>query len=107
MRWWQVANDIVHDLSAGAWPGAAASLWLIRSHAVLPEGALSITLPALSSVYLIMFATLALLVVTGALRVNYRASSSAGRTRVVLIKHAAFVAVFILAIVVSMASLRP
>jgi putative copper export protein len=104
------ANDIVHDLSAGLWPGAAAALWLIRSRTDhLPGGVLSASLPAWPSVFLIMLVALAALVVTGAVRLNYRSSAlTAGtqRTRTVLVKHTVFTLVFIASTVVAFRSIQ-
>lgn len=91
---------------------AAAALWLVRTsgQAALPEGTLSAALGAWSSVYLIMFASLGALVVTGALRLGYRRAAlrpGGHMTRIVLIKHAVFVTVFALATVVAIRALQP
>ena len=104
--WVRVVNDILHDLSAGAWPGAVAAAWLVRSGArgALSAAAFADLQQAWSAVFLIMAVALAVLVVTGIVRLRYRSLGIppdllAARTRAALIKHAVFVTVFLLAIV--------
>ncbi|PKQ30416.1 MAG: hypothetical protein CVT60_00110 [Actinobacteria bacterium HGW-Actinobacteria-10] len=99
-RWFQVINDIVHDLAAGTGPGAALALWLTadRARTSLPPDEAAAAIRTWETVLLIPLAALTVLVATGIMRVSYRGLSSAAsksRTRVVLIKHAVFVLVFI------------
>ena len=112
--WIRIPNDIVHDLAAGAWPGTAVALWLVRSRAerALPPGTFAESAPALSAVFVVMLGALALLVLTGILRINYRTHGISPtmvktRNRTVLIKHAVFAVVFIFATVLAIASLQP
>lgn len=110
----RVVNDLVHDLAAGAWPGAVTALWLLRKGAksALPPDAFATTLPGWSAVLLIMLAALAVLVVTGIVRVNYRSLGVPpdllrARTRAAVIKHVVFSLVFIFATVAAIALLQP
>jgi putative copper export protein len=102
----RIVNDIVHDLAAGAWPGAVIALWLARNGAksTLTPDALALAVRAWSGVLLIMLAALVALVVTGGVRLGYVLES---RTRTAQIKHVVFVTVFILATVAAFAILKP
>lgn len=110
MHWLRTANDIAHDLSAGAWPGAAFAVWLVRSRAdaSLPAGTLTPSLPAWSAVFVVMVLALATLVVTGLMRVSYQGTGgSKTRLRTALAKHTVFTVVFVLATWLAIVSLRP
>jgi putative copper export protein len=101
MHWLRIANDIVHDLSAGLWPGAAVAVWLVRrgAEAGLTSATVNVSPIAYGAVFPVMVAALAALVVTGLVRLGYRGVRGSPKTlvRTVLIKHAAFSSVFILA----------
>lgn len=111
--WFRIANDIVHDLAAGTWPGAAIALWLVRDRAdrVLPPDTAALSLRAWSAAFLVMFGALATSIVTGIVRARYRTYGLTtpiirSRTRAALIKHAVFVMVLILATVLAVMSLQ-
>jgi ABC-type tungstate transport system substrate-binding protein len=108
----KVANDIVHDLAAGSWPGAALALWIARRAAdvSLPADQLQALLRGWSSILLIAVVSAVLLVVTGLVRARYRrllqsTAVTSSRMPVVLAKHAVFVLVFVSATVVAFSSL--
>jgi len=100
--WFRVINDSLHDLSAGAGPGAVIGVWLARNGAratLDPAGFASLG-RTWTPLLFVLFLALAILVVTGAVRLSYRTLGTApdalaGKGRTALIKHALFVAVFI------------
>lgn len=73
--WFRAVIDLVHDLAAGAWPGAVLAMWIMRTAAdkTLAPGEVSTMLPAWSGTLGIMFWSLGLIVATGVVRLNYRA----------------------------------
>lgn len=107
-QWFRAVNDLVHDLMAGVAPGAALTLWLVRSGAAAtqaPEVVASMT-RGWGWILAIIFGALALLVVTGAIRLGYHGGSisaefKSAHGRSALVKHAAFAAVFVVATVVA------
>jgi hypothetical protein len=108
----KVANDILHDLAAGAWPGAAVALWIARraADATLPREQMSDLLRGWSPVLLVALASAELLVVTGLIRARYRrllqsAAVTSARMPVVLAKHGVFIAVFVAATVLAFQAL--
>lgn len=113
-HWSHAAIEVVHDLAAGTWPGAASALWLVRRRAEqdLPADELASAMAPWTSALLVMVAALAVLVLTGILRAAYAKlgftrPAMKARTGLVLIKHAVFVLVFIAATVVAIGSLQP
>lgn len=112
-QWLRIANDSIHDLAAGAWPGAVIALWfaLDASRRTFQRDTIVTVLHASSSIWLVWFLALLLLVATGAARVNYRtrgltAEIAAARTRAALWKHLIFVTVFALSTVAAYLMLR-
>src|SRR5450759_921918 len=100
--WFRVVNDILHDLSAGASPGAVLALWLVSSGArkTLPADVYTTTMATWSWILLILFLALVVLVVTGSIRLNYRTlgvseDALPAKGRAAMAKHAVFVLVFI------------
>lgn len=105
-RWFRIVIEVLHDLAAGAWPGAVLAFWLARDRVIgLDPEALDATVSAWSSVFWIMGVSALLLLVTGLVRASYRIGTPSAvleaRTRTPLIKHAVFVSVFVYATVVA------
>jgi putative copper export protein len=112
-QWLRIANDSIHDLAAGAWPGAVMALWfaLDATRRTFQRDTFTVVLHAASSVWIVWFLALLLLVATGAARVNYRtrgltAEIAEARTRAALWKHLIFVTVFVVATVAAYLILR-
>ena len=110
--WFRIVNDVVHDLAAGAWPGAVMALWIARSVArgSVPSDVYAVVQRAWSGIPLIMIVALAVLVATGGVRLYYRGFGLPGellkaRGRAALIKHAVFTTVFLVATVIGFAML--
>ena len=113
-NWLHIVIDILHDLTAGIWPGAVIALWLARTRTeeTLPPDDFAELLSSWSVVLLVMLAALAVLVATGLVRANYRALGTTSdwlkrRTRSALIKHAVFVTVYVVAAVFAFRLLQP
>jgi hypothetical protein len=113
--WVRAALDILHDLAAGAWPGAVAALALARAgaerYALGPEQTARM-LDAWSGIWPILFLSLATLAATGGARLHYRAlgirpDGLPVRTRAALIKHAAFAVTILGVTVAAFILLRP
>jgi putative copper export protein len=110
----RVTNDVLHDLAAGAWPGAVAALWIVRSgstSALRPE-ALALALKSWSGLFAVLVVALAVLIATGAGRLSYRGlgvrpAVLASRARTALIKHGVFVTVLVAATVWAFMLLKP
>jgi len=93
--------DFVHDMAAGAFPGAVLAAWMIRRQV---EGAspdaVDVLEKASVSLWLILAVVLVAIIATGAIRLDYwqltiRPESLASKTRMVLVKHTAFVLITI------------
>lgn len=99
VRWIRIANDLLHDLAAGAWPGAVAALWLAQRRADLPVDVAPEVARSWSSIFWVMVVALAILVITGLIRTNYRANGlppevAQARGSTAVVKHVFFVGVF-------------
>ncbi len=110
----RVVNDLVHDLTAGVFPGAVFGLWMVRSgaQAVLSPDALATMVRGWSWIVLVLFIAFAIFILTGSIRVSYRVrnikpEALASQGRAALIKHAVFVAVFVYAAVVAFTVIQP
>jgi hypothetical protein len=113
MLWVRVLNDLLHDLTAGFVPGAVLALWMARRGAAstLSAQALSPLVASWSWVVLLLFIALFILVVTGAVRLNYRTRNTRedalpAQGRAATIKHVVFVAVFVFSVVVAFSVLQ-
>lgn len=102
----RTAIDFVHDVSAGLFPGAVLSAWLIRGRFVSASpDSLEALAKASTSLWIVLFVALAAIIVTGAIRLSYwklnvRSGFMEAKVRMAQIKHAAFVLVTIASIVV-------
>lgn len=112
--WFRVLNDLVHDITAGVVPGAVLALWLVRNGATatLNPSDLSALAQGWTWIVLIAFAALALLVVTGSIRIGYRTrnlrpDAIPSQGRAALIKHAVFIPLFLCATVVAFVLVQP
>lgn len=90
--------DALHALSAGLTPGAALTLWLLRSgaQATLDPVAFAGLPRTWAGVLLIPFASVTVLVVTGLVRLSHRSAdvtpaAIGPRGRATIIKHVVFV----------------
>ena len=110
----RVVNDLVHDVTAGVFPGAVLALWLVRrgASAVLGPDALSTMIRGWSWIVLALFIVVVVFVVTGSIRVGYRVRNISpealqAQGRSAMIKHAVFVLVFVCATVVAFSVIQP
>jgi len=115
-RFWslRVINDLVHDLTAGVVPGVVLALWLVRrgAEASLDPAALAALVRGWSWIVAVIFAAIAIFVVTGSIRVSYRTSNIdpealQAHGRSALVKHAAFILVFVYATVMAFRVIQP
>ena len=113
MLWFRVANDLLHDLTAGVVPGVVLALWMVRNGAktALAPEATATLITSWSWIVFVIFLAIVVLVVTGAVRISYRtrniredAMHAQGLSA--MIKHAVFVAVFVYATVVAFGILQ-
>ena len=98
----RVVNDMVHDLTAGTVPAQALALWIVRQNAkaALAPDAFAALIHGWSWIVLVIFIAVALLIITGSIRLNYRSrnlreDAVAVQGRAALIKHAVMVTLFI------------
>ena len=110
----RIANDLVHDVTAGVVPGTVLALWLVRAGAkgTIAPAELSTLVSSWSWIVLLIFVAVVIFVVTGSIRISYRtrnirpeALKAQGRSA--LIKHAVFVLVFVYATVVGFMVIQP
>ena len=95
------AVEVLHDIAAGAFPGAVLAAWMIRGRvdAMSPDAGAVVGKASLS-LWLILMGALFVVGVTGPIRLSYwrlnaRAGSLEAKKRRVLIKHTAFVLLWI------------
>jgi hypothetical protein len=100
--WVRTLIDSLHALSAGATPGAAAALWVVRSGAqpVLDPAVFPNVVDTWTPVLWVPVISVVLLVITGLVRLPHRTThvepeARRPRARATLIKHASFVAILI------------
>lgn len=93
----RVANDLVHDVCAGLWPGTVLGVWLLHTgvERAAPQASFALVPLTVSSLW-VLVVSLGLLVATGALRLRYwrlnvRAGALQAKARMALVKHTAFV----------------
>ena len=110
----RVVNDLVHDLTAGIVPGAVLGLWFVRNgaKATLSPVDFASLVSGWSWIVAMIFAALAIFVITGSIRISYRVrnikdSALAAQGRAALIKHAAFVIVFVYSAAMAFALIQP
>jgi putative copper export protein len=113
MQWVRVVNDLLHDVSAGLGPGAVLALWYVRSGATgtLDPAVLADMTRTWTWVLVILFGALAVLIVTGAVRLSYHMAfvspeAQQARGRAALVKHAVLVTLFVYAVVVAIGLLQ-
>ena len=112
--WFRVVNDFLHDMAAGLGPGAVLALRIVSDHAraTLAPEVFADLVRSWSWVVLVLFLALVVLLITGAVRLNYRTlgvrdDALAAKGRMALIKHAAFVLLFVAAVVEAFILLNP
>jgi putative copper export protein len=110
----RVTNDLVHDVTAGVVPGAVLALWFVRAaaKAALAPADVSTLVQGWSWIVLLMFVAVVIFVVTGSIRLVYRTrnlrdDALPAQGRSALIKHAVFVAIFVVAVVEAFVLLQP
>ena len=99
-RYGRIVNDFLHDMATGTWAAAVLVIWVLagRLDGVAAEAADAIG-DAMGLVFGLALAALAVIGVTGGVRLGYW-RSQAGRDevaetrRVLLVKHAAFLVVY-------------
>lgn len=89
--------EFVHDMAAGAFPGAVLGAWTIRRafESTSPEAVPRLEI-ASAGLWLILLGALFLIVATGSVRLTYwkrnvRPGFMESKKQLVLVKHAAFV----------------
>ena len=100
----RIANDFLHDIALAMWPGAVLGVWTLRS--VLgsaPVDPIALHTRVLSVTW-VLGASLAILAVTGAVRLSYyelnlRSGTLPAKHRMVVIKHTAFAMLLVLSTV--------
>ena len=97
----RVAVEFIHDIAAGAFPGAVWFAWMLsrRMESSAPE-AVGALVRASSSLWLILIASLFAIAVTGAFRLAYWKLNvvSGGlerKKRLIWMKHTAFVLLYV------------
>lgn len=111
--WLRAINDILHDLAAGAWPGAVVGVRMVRRGLTAAIGAQAASDAARSWTWIltIMLVALVVQVATGGARLFYWKAPVATeqvqtKGRVAAAKHVVFVAVFVVAAVYAFALLQ-
>jgi putative copper export protein len=111
--WLRAINDKLHDLAAGAWPGAVFALWMVRRGAVAALGAqpASDLARTWSWVLTVMLVALVVQVATGGARLFYWKVPIApelvqSKGRVAAAKHVVFVLAFVGAAIVAFSLLQ-
>jgi hypothetical protein len=111
--WFRVVNDLLHDLAAGVAPGSVLAMWLVRNGArtTLDPVALATTTRSWSWIVLLLFVALGVVIVTGAVRLNYwsatvRPEDQKSRGRAALVKHSVFAVILVGAFVVAIGLLQ-
>lgn len=114
MAWFRATNDLIHDISGGAWIGGAYVLWVVNNgaRATLAPDVFSSLQRTWTWVVGMLFTLLAVQVVTGLIRVKYWSMPIAeeartAKGRAALAKHAVFVTLFVAAAVVAFMALQP
>lgn len=103
--YFRAAMEFVHDIAAGAFPGAVLAGWLIqRQFTTASPDTIRLIKQASTSLWLILLASLVLLLATGAFRLGYwklniREGFLKTKQRMILVKHTAFVLLLIGSIV--------
>jgi hypothetical protein len=98
------AIEFVHDIAAGAFPGAVLMAWIIRQQIeVTQRGAVADVGRASLSLWVILLGVLFAIGLTGLIRLRYwklnvRPGFLDSKKRLVLIKHTAFVVLLIASI---------
>jgi putative copper export protein len=104
--WVRITNDSLHDLAAGAWPGAVIALWIAHVGAAnyAAAGAAVPSPRAWLGIYAILVGVLVVQAATGLVRLRLRtlrmrdeAAAPPKSSSVVLAKHAVFAVVLIVA----------
>lgn len=91
----RIVNDFFHDIALGMWPGTVLAIWTVKSLLwTAPGTAVEVHSKVLSAIW-VLGASLVILIVTGAVRLNYyelnlRTGTLAAKHRMVIIKHTAF-----------------
>lgn len=104
--YFRASMEYVHDVAAGAFPGAVLAAWLIRrSFSAETPDTLRLLEKATVSLWLILLGSLVLLGATGVFRLGYwqlniRQGFLEKKKRMVLVKHTAFVLTLVIAVVV-------
>ena len=99
--------EFLHDIAAGAFPGAVLVAWMIRQRFAVQSPDMVLALEKASwSLWPILFGALAAIVVTGAFRLGYwqlnvRAGFLEKKRRMVVAKHSAFVLLMVASIVMT------
>jgi len=99
-RYVRIVNDFAHDMATGTWVACLLVIWILsRRLPNMPEEAASALGDAMSFVFWLGVVALAVIFVTGGLRLRYWRRETAladlvAKRRALLIKHATFLVVY-------------
>ena len=97
---WRIVNNFVHDMATGTWLACLLVIWVVRSRSAgVPGEARAVLADAEHAVFWLLLASLVALGATGGLRLFYwrrdtPADELAAKRGALLLKHAAFLAVY-------------
>lgn len=97
----RITNNFLHDMATGMWAAGLLVIWLLaaRVTAATPADAVSALSDASRAVFWLLLAALAVIIVTGAVRLLYwrrqtPAEELAAKRRALVVKHVAFVVIY-------------
>ena len=109
----RVVNDVLHDIAAWIVPSQALALCMVRQNAMplLPADAFATMVRGWSWIVLVIFIALAVLIITGSIRLSYRLrnireDAMQRQGRAALIKHACMVTLFVGGVVLAFMAIQ-
>jgi uncharacterized membrane protein len=96
----RVTNNFLHDMATGTWAACVLVLWILaRERAEMPSITIAALGEATHAVWVLLLIALAVLTVTGALRLFYwRATTPPeelrAKRRALVVKHVAFLVIY-------------
>lgn len=96
----RITNNFMHDMATGTWAACLLVLWVLAGRRPeLPSAAASAVTGAMWPVFWLLVAALAVLTLTGALRLAYwrittPAEELAPKRRALIVKHVAFLVIY-------------
>jgi len=96
----RITNNFLHDMATGTWAACLMVLWVLaRELPAMPPEAAEALGDAMSLVFILLVAALAVVTVTGAVRLFYWRSTTppqelAEKRRALIVKHVAFLVIY-------------